>query len=245
MSTFLRVLRIIGRAIRRAFFAVGRFFKLLFKNIKKTIRVNKLNKTISAREKTIDKLYSEIGRNYYEAHGDEPESLLAALCGGVSENRARVSEAQDTIATILEAYANTKTSAKEKAKARRAADKQAALADKNIGAEPEESAPEAELEAETVETPESAVELSPEISVEMNEPEDVLATEESEDTEAPAVVLPEETVLPVSEPEAEPVAEEAGVTEEPVVEEAEPTPEEPAPEEVSAPEKTEETVAAE
>lgn len=235
MSTFLRILRIIGRAIRRAFFAVGRFFKLLFKNIQKSIRVNKLNKTISTREKTIAKLYSEIGRNYYEAHGDEPESLLAALCGGVSENRARVSEAQDTIATLQDAYANTRTEAREKAKARRAADKKAALADKNIGEEIEEPAPEApEVEDETAETAESTIELPMEVSAEINEPEDVPAVEENEAVEEPAAEAEE----------PEPVVEEP-VAEEPIVEEPEPAAEEPAPEEVSEPEKTEETVAAE
>lgn len=242
MSTFLRILRIIGRAIRRAFFAVGRFFKLLFKNIQKSIRVNKLNKTIDTREKTIAKLYSEIGRNYYEAHGDEPESLLAALCGGVSENRARVSEAQDTIATLQDAYANTRTEAREKAKARRAADKKAALADKNIGAETEESepeAPEVEVPEAEDETAESTIELPMEVSAEINEPEDVPAVEENEAVEEPAV---EEPAAEAEEPE--PVVEEP-VAEESIVEEPEPAAEEPAPEEVSEPEKTEENVAAE
>ncbi|MGM9614347.1 MAG: hypothetical protein ACI3W7_02290, partial [Oscillospiraceae bacterium] len=130
MSTFVRILKIIGRALRRAIFAIGRFFKFLFKKIGKASKVNKLNKKIGKKEKAIEKLYSEIGRSYYEAHSDAPEVLLAELCGSVGENKTLIAEAQDKIAATQAAYATAKAEAKAKAKARRAADKKAAAADK-------------------------------------------------------------------------------------------------------------------
>jgi len=41
--------------------------------------VKKLNKTISDAEKTIEKLYSQLGKSYFELHPDDPEDALSQL----------------------------------------------------------------------------------------------------------------------------------------------------------------------
>lgn len=188
MSTFVRILKIIGRALRRAIFAIGRFFKFMFKKIGKSSKVKKLNRNISKKEKAIEQLYSEIGRSYYEAHSDEPEALLSELCGSVGENKTLISEAQDKIAELQAVYAAAKAEAKDKAKARHAADKKAAAAEK------------AKANGEVYEE-------------EIAEPAPVA---EEPVVEAPIPAPVEEAPAPVVTPEPV-VVEEAVIVEEPVV----------------------------
>ncbi len=228
MSTFVRILKKIGRALRRAAFAVGRFFKFLFKKIGKSSKVRKLNGRISKKEKAIEKLYSEIGRSYYEAHSDAPEALLAELCGGVGENKAQIAEAQDKIAGLQAAYAAAKAEARDRAKASREADKRAAAADKakangeaveEAAAEPvpaaEEpaaapvtapfpAAPAAVAEAEPVPETPAAVE---DPVVETPVMEDAPAETETV-AEAEAVIAEAPAEEPAAVPEAETVAAE-------------------------------------
>jgi len=122
MSNFIRILKIIGRALRRFFCAIGRFFKFAAKKIARNVKISKLKKVVSKREKSIDKLYSEIGKNYYDAHCDEPEELLSELVNSLTDDKNTIDESEAKIDALREAYANAKSEAKEKAKARREAD---------------------------------------------------------------------------------------------------------------------------
>ncbi len=130
MSNFFRILKVIGRALWRGLCAIGRFFKFLVKRIVKASKTSRLNKRIAKNEDAIQKLFSEIGENYYEAHADAPEPLLSDLCSDVNANKTFIAEAQDKIAALQEAYNEARQAAKDKAKARRAADKETAKAEK-------------------------------------------------------------------------------------------------------------------
>ena len=219
MSTFVRILKVIGRALRRAIFAIGRFFKFLFKRMGKSSKISKLNKSIAKNEKAIEKLYSEIGRNYYEAHCDAPEALLSELVGGVSENKSLIAASEEKIEALQEAYKTARAEAKEKAKARRASDKEKAQADKaKAKGELPAEAPVEEpvIAAPVVETP-----VVEEPAPVVEEPVPVV---EVPAVEAPAPVLEE----PAPVEEAPVVEEPAPVEEAPVVEEpvTEPAPQE-------------------
>lgn len=200
MFNFVRIIKIIGRAIRRAACAVGRFFKFTFKKIGKSIKTNKQKKRITKNTKAIEKLYYEIGQNYYEAHCDAPEELLSELCADVSENKTSIDEAEATITALRESYDTARAEAKAKAKARREADKAAAKADK------------AKANGEEIGIPEEPViEAAPAV--------DPVYT-------APVVPEPEPVVVAPAAPEPEPVIETPVVPEpEPVIEEPEPAPE--------------------
>ena len=199
MSGFVRVLRVIGRALRRAVFAVGRFFQFAGKRISRGSKTSKLNKRIAKKEKAIEQLYSEIGRNYYEAHSEAPEELLSALVEEVSGNKNAIDEAKAKIEELRGAYTEAKAQAKEKAKARREADRAAALAEKESAV----ATAEAVTEDPTAEEPESpAVFQQPE-----NTPVMEIPVEPEVPAEPEAPVEPETPVEPEAPVEPEVPAE--------------------------------------
>lgn len=194
MAKFVRILKIIGRALLRCIFAIGRFFKFTAKKISRNSKTSKLNKKIAKNEKTIQKLYSEIGRNYYDAHSDDPEELLSQLVADVTGNKDAIDAARDKIAEVREAYTDAKAAAKEKAKARKASDKEKARAEKNaiLGIVEEEEEEEAPTASVPVFTPPVAEKPAPVF-------------------EAPAPVVEEPApVIEVPAPEAPEASEEIG-----------------------------------
>ena len=211
MSNFVRILKVIGRALVRFFCAIGRFFKFMFKRIGRNSKTNKLKKHISKSEKNIEKLYSEIGKNYYEAHADAPEELLSELVGDVTANFTAISEDEASIQTLQEDYLAQKTAAKEKAKARRASDKAKAREEKAIlkgeipASEPvEEHVP---VEPDLFAGPSEPFSFDP---VPAPAPEPVVAPEPAPVPE-PAIVsvpAPEPEPVIVPEPAPEPMTEE-------------------------------------
>ena len=248
MSNFIRILKQIGRLLRRAIFAIGRFFKFAAKSIAKAFRTSNQNKRIKKNQKAIGKLYTEIGQSYYEAHKDAPEDLLSELCGDVSGREGAIAEAVEKIETMKQDYAAAKAEANEKARARRAADKEKARAEKAAAAgvieDAYEEAPEvapAPVASEPVFTPAPAPE-----PVGAPEPEPVVVPTAPIESAAPVVeetFIPEAApiteVAPLAEevtpvPEAAPVAEEEPAADpEPIIEA--PLPVEPSPEPATEP----------
>jgi uncharacterized protein Yka (UPF0111/DUF47 family) len=68
---------------------------------KELAEVTKLNSQISDQEKQIDKLYIEIGKQIYELDKDNAESPVKELC-------EKITEAQQTIATLKEKISDIK-----------------------------------------------------------------------------------------------------------------------------------------
>lgn len=58
----------------------------------------KLNNT--AEEDTIRKAYTEIGKQYYEAHAAEPEDVFAALCAKITASKEKIEYNKQKIADI-------------------------------------------------------------------------------------------------------------------------------------------------
>ena len=214
MSNFIRILKIIGRALRRFFCAIGRFFKFTAKKIAKGFKVRKQKRIIKKNEKTIGELFSEIGQNYYDAHKDDAEELLSELVGNVTGSKTAIDDARGAIDDLEDAYIEAKTAAKEKAKARRQSDKAAAKADKaRINGEIIEEEP---ILNETAAEPASLV-FDPIPEPAPVKEETPLVMEEPAPAPAPVVeepaLEPEPVVVEEPAPEPEPV-----VTEEPVPE---------------------------
>ena len=130
MSNFTRIVKIIGRAIWRGLCSIGRFFKFIGKRISRNSKISKLNKRIDKKERDIERLYADIGRNYYEIHADDPEELLSELCGNVGADADFIEEAKEKIEDIRKEFDDARAAAKEKARARRTADKEKAKSEK-------------------------------------------------------------------------------------------------------------------
>ena len=254
MSNFIRVLKIIGRALRRFFCAIGRFFKFSAKKIAKNAKTGKLQKVISEKEKSIENLYSEIGRNYYDAHCDEPEELLSELVNSLTDDKNAIEESAAKIDALQEAYDAALNEAKDKAKARREADKAAAKADKaRVNGEilPEDADTEIAAEPKVVlyPVPEPVKEPEAEIAEEVPVAEPELEIAEEVPAAEPEPEIAEEE--PAAEPESEAAEEEPAVEPEPEIAEEEPAEEpepaaaEEAPAEEPEPEAAEEAPAAE
>ncbi len=64
---------------------------------KETAEIMNLKSQISTCEEVIKKNYLEIGRLYFEHHGDDPEELFAKQCNAVKNARNGVAELQDKI----------------------------------------------------------------------------------------------------------------------------------------------------
>lgn len=227
MSNFIRIIKIIGRAIRRAACAVGRFFKLAVKKIGKAFKTNKQKKIIKKSEKKIGVLYSKIGKSYFEAHENDPEPLLEELCADVTGNNAAIADARDNIESFKQAYAAAKSEAREKARARRASDKEKAKADKaSVKSVPVEETPAAEAIAQDEPVFYAAPAAAP---VADPEPiaEPVPAAEAAPIIEPAPVITPEPAVEPAPVITPEPAVEPAPVivpAEEPAAASEEPAP---------------------
>lgn len=65
-------------------------------------RVAKLNMDISGHRDTIKKAYRELGKLYYEAHGQSPEPEMAQLCREIDVAREAVEAMEAEIAAIRE-----------------------------------------------------------------------------------------------------------------------------------------------
>lgn len=75
------------------------------KKTKQVSRIAKLNVDISGQRDAIKRLYTEIGKLYYETHKDDPESYFVQLCRQVDEAMAAIAAMEDEI-TKLKAEQN-------------------------------------------------------------------------------------------------------------------------------------------
>ena len=127
---FLVVLKQIGRAIRRFFCAIGRFFKFLVKRIAKFFRTRRMKKKIKKNNADVKRLYGQIGEGYYNAHSQSAEEGLSEFCDAVTADLAANDGYHQDIDALKERFTQEKAAAKEKAKARRASDKAKSAAEK-------------------------------------------------------------------------------------------------------------------
>ena len=63
-------------------------------------RIAKLNMEIATEKENMKKAFAEIGRLYYEAHGDAPEGSFAQLCEEVALAEKNVAEKEAEIAAL-------------------------------------------------------------------------------------------------------------------------------------------------
>ena len=113
---------------------------------KRIARIAKLNLNISDEKKNISRLYTEIGRLYYEAHQDDPEGFFVKLFQQIDSSMEAVASMQDELKSLK---AETKPDADE------------GDITVEIEAEPEQAAgaeDEAGIEVEITEDPEEASE---------------------------------------------------------------------------------------
>lgn len=170
---------------------------------KQLSRVAKLNMDISGQRDTIRKAYTELGKLYYAAHHEDPESDLAPLCQQIDDANATIATLEEEIAAIKETMT---------------ADEKAAV-DADFASVVDST--EADVEVEIREEPPAAEE--PPVNEEAPAAEEPIAVEE------PAVV---EEPIPAEEPAAaeEPIpAEEPTTVEEPIPAEEPAVVEEPIP----------------
>ena len=91
---------------------------------KELTEVGKLKMQNASEEENIRRAYQEIGKLYYEQHGQEPEEALAELCKKIDGSKARIEYNNERIADMKAA---------------------GSLSDEDVAAEepaPEEPAPE-------------------------------------------------------------------------------------------------------
>ena len=67
---------------------------------KRIARIAKLNLGISDEKKNITRLYTEIGRLYYEAHQDDPEGFFVQLFQQVDSSMEAVAAMQDELTSL-------------------------------------------------------------------------------------------------------------------------------------------------
>ncbi len=130
MSEVVTILKDIGRALRRFLLAVGRFFRDLANRLTKGVRKFRLERSIAKKEDAIEELFAEIGRNYFEAHADDPEELLAELCGAVKDDASDIAGYQAKIEALETEFREAKAVEDERAEIRRQADREASRAEK-------------------------------------------------------------------------------------------------------------------
>lgn len=64
---------------------------------KGTAETMKLNSLISDEEKTMENLYTEMGKTYFRLHADSSEPLFAGLIAGIKQSQAKIEQYSEQV----------------------------------------------------------------------------------------------------------------------------------------------------